>query len=237
MRTKDNSILAEFEFLVDLDLALFKYIRINFYNTDFVNKSILHISDESKIIETMLYRKEQNPLDILFNDDISTEKLYNELINVPDNYSKVLDYARAYDTFPLLITLLNNASSIEVTILCRNSMEEQFIHNLNPKIPTIISSNKSDVNLTDYTVLWIKYFIDAIQYRNIKGKHIYIAAAKFNMEPDRDIPNIQLSGLFSDINIVHLMDLYRKVKYRYSVSDDIIESDEFEEETVDEDTI
>ena len=56
------------------------------------------------------------------------------------------------------------------------------------------------------------------------------------MEPDRDIPNINLSGLFSDVNIIHLMDLYRKVKYRYT-SNDTIDSDEFEEEAIDEDSI
>ena len=172
MRTKDNAILAEFEFLVDLDLALFKYIKTNFYHTEYVNRSILRMSDESEIIDTMLYRKEHNPLDILFNDSVTTDRLYGQLINIPKNYAEILKFAKVYDTFPLLITMLNNASSLEAYVLCRDTMESDFIHSLNSNVSTIIEPNKSNIDLTDYTVLWVKYFDSLLQYNRLRGNKI-----------------------------------------------------------------
>ena len=68
--------------------------------------------------------------------------------------------------------------------------------------------------LSKYTVLYVKYIAYLAEYNNLKGKHIYIAAAKYNMDEDRDIVS-PLCCLYSDVNIFHLIDLYTMVKFRY----------------------
>ena len=215
VKGKDNSLLVEFEFVVDLDLAMFKFIKDNYFNSNMVNHDFLALNREVDIIYNMLYRSHINPLEYLIpNKD--TTNLYWDLLNNEDNFRKLLSYAKAYDTFGLMITFLREASSVSIDILCRNEIEQEFIHNLNPIIHTRVIPNREDVPLVDYTAIYIKYFPYAANYNNLEGKHIYIAAAKFNMERNKDMVNGNLVKLFGQTNEIHLIDLYKNVKFRFN---------------------
>lgn len=211
---KDNSLLVEFDFIIDLDLAMFKMIQNKYGNSPYVDKNPISIRDEKEIVSMLLNRKHINPMEILM-PEVDTTKLYFQFMDDENLYKELLSYAKAYDTFALMITFLKEASSVDITILCKNKLEENFIRSLNPALNTIIVPNKFDVPLNNYTALYLKYFVSATNYRNVAGKHIYIPAAKFNMEEDRDCISIQMVKLFSDTNIIHLIDLYRDVKYRF----------------------
>ena len=214
VKGKDNSLLVEFDFVVDLDLAMFKFMRENYYKSPMVNHDFLRLNNEMVIVYNMLNRSKINPLEyIIPNQD--TTQLYNSLLDDEDNYKKLLSYANAYDTFPLMITFLKEASSVSIDILCKNEIEKDFINNLNPIIHTVIEPDKKNIKLSDYTVLYIKYFKNAEDYNNIFGKHIYIPAAKFNMEPDKDMVNLYFVSKYGSKNEIHLIDLYKRVKYRF----------------------
>jgi len=209
--TRDNAILAEFEFVVDLDLAMYKLIRDNYSTSEYVDKKIISENDERNIIFKLLSRKHKNPLEVIM-PDVDSGDLYNEIME--EHYEELLSYAMAYDTFGLLVTMLNNASSLAIRILCKSKLEQSFIHMLNPKVATILEPNKKSLSLSDYTILYVKYITNLFEYGNIEGKHIYFAAAKFNMEEDSDMVSRNCC-LFGDVNELHLMDLYTKVKYRF----------------------
>ena len=213
IKGKDNSLLVEFDFVVDLDLAMFKFVREKYYKSKEVHKQFISLRDENLIIYNMLNRSHENPLEYLFpNND--TSEMYNELLTNPEWYKKLLSYATAYDTFGLMITFLREASSVSIDVLCKNEIENEFIKNLNPIMPTVVSS-KQDIDLTDYTALYIKYYSNASDYNGLTGKHIYIPAARFNMEPGEDMVNMDFVSQFGEENLIHLIDLYRKVKYRF----------------------
>ena len=53
---KYNEILVDFNFLVDLDLAMFKFIKTEYNNPKFVDQKILSLQDEKEIIQLLLYR-------------------------------------------------------------------------------------------------------------------------------------------------------------------------------------
>lgn len=213
----DNELLVEFEFLIDLDLAMFKFVKDKYKDSPFVNQRLMNEMDEKQIIYDLLNRPHINPLEIIMDSSIDPTKLYYEIMET--HYEDLLTYATAYDTFGLMITFLNNASSVGITVLCKSKLESDFIKKLNPILRTIIIPNRRDVILKPYTALYIKYFANAVQYNHIEGKHIYVACAKFNMEEDKDMMNGLYSYLFSDVNIIHLMDLYTKVKFRYRKED------------------
>lgn len=213
VKGKDNSLLVEFEFVVDLDLAMFKFIRDNYFSSNIVNHKFLSVRDEREVIFNMLNRSHINPLEYLIPDQNTTD-LYWDLLNDPDNFSNLLSYASAYDTFGLMITFLKEASSVSIDILCRNKIESDYIHKLNPEIHTIIA-NRYDINLADYTALYVKYYPYLSNYNKINGKHIYVPAARFNMEPEQDYVSTKLVSNYGDTNEIHLIDLYKKVKYRY----------------------
>ena len=49
-----NKILVEFEFLIDLDLAIFKLIKDKYNNPEYINQDIIKMNDESKIVDFMI---------------------------------------------------------------------------------------------------------------------------------------------------------------------------------------
>ena len=207
----ENELLVEFESLVDLDLAMYKFIKDKYSDSEYVDQKFINEDDERAIIYALLNRKHINPLEIIM-PELETTNLYLDIMD--NHYEELLSYATAYDTFGLMITFLNNASSISITVWCKSKLEEDFIKKLNPILNTIIVPNRSDINLSKYTVMYVKYIANLVQYSPIAGKHIYIAAAKYNMEEDKDLVS-RLCCLYSDVNIIHLIDLYTAIKFRF----------------------
>lgn len=207
----DNELLVEFESLIDLDLAMYKFIKNKYSDSEYVDKKFINEKDERAIVYALLNRKYINPLEIIM-PGVGTTNLYFDIMN--NHYEELLSYATAYDTFGLMITFLNNASSVGITVWCKSKLEEDFIKKLNPVLNTIVVPNRSDIVLSKYTVMYVKYIAYLAEYSDIVGKHIYIAAAKYNMEEDRDMVS-SLCCLYSDVNVFHLIDLYVTIKYRY----------------------
>ena len=141
----DNELLVEFESVIDLDLAMYKFIKDKYSNSDYVDQKLINEKDERAIIYALLNRKHINPLEIIM-PGLETTKLYYEIMN--DHYEELLSYATAYDTFGLMITFLNNASSVGITIRCKSKLEENFIKKLNPILNTVVIPNRKDIVLS-----------------------------------------------------------------------------------------
>lgn len=212
-KKNDNELLVEFEFLVDLDIAMFKYIQSNFSDSEYVDKKIIRMRNDYYIINKLLYRDHINPLEIIM-PDVDTTKLYCELHD--DKEEELLKYALYHDTMFLMNTFIENASSVGITILCRNELESEFIkRRKNNDISIIIESDKSKLDLRKYTAIYTKFAASVIEYGHIEGKYIYIAAARYNlMLPEETIDPI-LTVLYGELNIIKLMDLYTKVKFMF----------------------
>lgn len=214
----DNELLVEFDFLVDLDMALFRLVKDKYSNSEYVDKNIINMNNEYRIIRMLLYRKHINPLEILM-PSIETTKLYKEFHN--DSEEELLKYALLHDTFYLMITFLNNASSLSgITVWCKNQLEADFIKEKNDRLQTIVIPSRQEIDLSKYTSIYMKFFAYAIEYKNLAGKNIYIANAKYNYDEDRNIINTPMSILVGDVNIIRLIDLYTKVKYRPTTEGD-----------------
>lgn len=207
---KYNEILVDFNFLVDLDLAMFKFIKTEYNNPKFVDQKILSLQDEKEIIQLLLYRDSVNVLETLIPKE-NTLEMYKDIMN--NKMDSLLKYAKASDIFGLMITFLREGSSVDVTVLCESKLQADFIHSLNPILKTTVSSRKN-IALSKYNVIYSKFYSDILKYNNVAGKNIYIANAKYNMEPGKNIPNIAISTLVGDINIIRTIDLYRNIKYR-----------------------
>ena len=119
-----------------------------------------------------------------------------------------------------MVTFLKEATSITITVLCKSELESNFIKSLNSNLNTIVKPNRKDILLDDYTVLYIKYFPYALQYGNINGKHIYIANARYNMEPNKNTPTTAVSVIVGQTNIIHMIDLYKNIKFERVLKDE-----------------
>ena len=204
-----NKILVEFEFLIDLDLAIFKLIKDKYNNPEYINQDIIKMNDESKIVDFMINRKNINPLkQIIPNAD--SLNLYNDIMK--NHMDELLKYAKASDIFPLMVTFLKEATSVDITVLCNSKLQEDFIKSLNNKLNTVIYDDYKNVPVDKYTILYIKNYPSVLKYNHIAGKHIYIANARYNMEEDMNAPTLAISALVSDVNIIHMIDMYRNIK-------------------------
>ena len=204
-----NRILVEFDMLIDLDLAIFKYIKDKYNNPTYVDQNIIKMHDERQIIQMMLNRQCINPLEILI-PDMEVLELYHDIMN--NHMDELLQYAKASDLFGLMITFLREASSLEITVLCKSQLESDFIKSLNNRLNTVVYKNYKNVPVNTYTILYIKYYPSVLEYNTIEGKHIYISNARYNMEPDSNMPTIVISGLVGDVNIIHMIDMYKDIK-------------------------
>ena len=206
-----NRILVEFDMLIDLDLAIFKYIKDKYNNPNYVDQNIIKMHDERQIIQMMLNRQCINPLEILI-PDMEVLELYHDIMN--NHMDELLQYAKASDLFGLMITFLREASSLEITVLCKSQLESDFIKSLNNRLNTVVYKNYKNVPVNTYTILYIKYYPSVLEYNTIEGKHIYISNARYNMEPDSNMPTIAISGLVGDVNIIHMIDMYKDIKVK-----------------------
>lgn len=204
-----NRILVEFGFLIDLDLGIFKYIKDKYNNPEYVDQNIIRMHDEKEIIQMMLNRQCINPLEILI-PNMEVLDLYYDIMN--NHMEELLQYSKACDLFGLMITFLREASSVDITVLCKNEIESNFIKSLNSNLKTVVYNNFKNVPVNNYTILYIKYYPSVLEYSNIEGKHIYISNARYNMEPDSNAPTVAISALIADVNIIHMIDMYTNIK-------------------------
>lgn len=209
MDGKYNKILVEFDFLIDLDMAMFKLIKAEYNNTLYVDQEKMRLTDEKKIIKMMIERQPINPLEILI-PNIDTTELYNDLIT--NHMDELLKYAKACELFGLMVTFLKEASSLEITVLCDTESQDKYIKSLNDNFHTIVEPNHKNIALNKYTVLYVKYFPYVLKYNNLEGKHIYIANARFNKDPHSNRPTDTIAMLVGDVNIIHTIDMYRNIK-------------------------
>lgn len=210
-----NSLLVEFDFLVDMDLALWRYFRDKYRDSEYVDKDIINLNDEWLVEEILLARTQSNVLELLL-PNYDTMGMYNDLLS-KQNLPEVLKYATAYDTLALMVTYLKITTDIDISILCRNKIEEDFIVDLCPILSghTIVG-NRFEQDLDSYTVLYVKHISYCLEYfvsDKLNGKNIYIAHAGYNMEPGKPCTNIALTKLFSDTNSIETIDLYTNIKY------------------------
>ena len=204
-------ILAEFDFVVDLDLAMIKFIKDKYNDPHVFNQDIINTSSESELIKKLIYRDTINPLEILVDDSFDVTDLYYDIY---ENHMKELfNYSTAYDSLSLMVTYNRLLQDVDVTILCDSEDKSDYIKSLNSNLNTKISTIENIVTGL-YDVFYIKYYDNSIRFKDLNGKNIYIANAGYNMEPSKGFPKVSVSAVVGYTNKIYLMDLYKNVNYK-----------------------
>ena len=89
-----------------------------------------------------------------------------------------------------------------IYVICKNEWEEnKILEDTDYKVFT---------EPIDFDTLHVRDYRDVKNYNNLRGKNIYIANCKYNLElskyPDVIIPNLELSEecLFNDIKLIDI---------------------------------
>lgn len=218
----ENNLLVEAELLYDIDLGLIRYIRDNLADPAFFDTDILALPDES-IIGLLQLREDQNPLSIIFNEDIDKESQDNIYKEIMQQYGKII-YEEYTESTPIVdfISLCIRTNSVnKISVIC-----DTHIYDLSDEICKTISdsfNNKISVKykeskdvkfpLDEYDALYLKYAYNIIHYDKIESKNIYVADLHCNLDSDllehgERIPKPEVFFSFAEENEFRLISMY-----------------------------
>lgn len=203
--SKDNVLLVDFDFVIDMDIAILRYVLSKFTGSNLIDEEMLEVDDDD-LKYCLLCRPNRNPLDVIFKSGIKTNEIYHNILE--KNYVDIMtNYADRYDTFGLLYTFIEQASSVDIYIRCDTQEQSDLIKKIDKQMDTVISS-RDKIDLNKYSVVYEKYLEDILKYNYIEGKHIYTAKAEFN-KPFMLGPAF---NKYAECNLIHFMDLYVNIK-------------------------
>ena len=185
------STLIDFNFLVDTDIGLIRFIREKFQDDRVFKLDILNKSD--RYILSLLYsRLNWNPLSIISTEDnlSDIDELYKSFFNT---YKKDILYrSLTYKKINLFVMMMfTNGYNLGInpTIFVNDNLEAEEIYRFF-KIEKI-TDNKEKRNLASKEVYYVKdykFFVDN-NLTNIVQKKIYISPRKYNAIYIRDTDN------------------------------------------------
>ena len=207
----NSDVLFEFAALVDLDLALLKYIQINFPESKFFNKTVMK-SDEYTLKCLLVTRKKSNPLSVIIEDEYvkTIDSLYEDLLSKKEE--EILKFATPLSTFSLFNTIRKSDGGIRCVVNCKNVVEEQFIKSLINDVMVITDSYT--VPISKYAGYYIKNVEDTFKYKFFDGKAIYYLDYDYNIQPNRKdrMPLFDIAGAISRTNNIFLVSPYTNLE-------------------------
>ena len=160
------NILLDSDIILNLDTGVIDIIKNEFNNNEVfdMDKIRLLSNDITVMAKTIIESANINPLSLIIRDDYldKIDKLYSELITT--YLDQILRLSKYTSLERLLrMTLLN--SSINPTVLCRNSTIEKFFKSEFNNIKTITNENY-DLDVSQYDAVYINNYIDIINFQN-----------------------------------------------------------------------
>ena len=196
-------VLILFDTLVDTDYGLFKVFKKEYSKNEYVNKLLINSINDTNIFDFLNSRKEENILNILLKDIYrnSSNKIYNEIMTT--NYIKVLEESSVTN----INTLMNNyiaSGLVDITILCKNKIEEQTVKSKIKNINTITSNDFSMIDISEFGSVFVKNIKDLIQFKKyLDGKQVYLSNYPFNFEIDKHYKSMPLMSVMSQLGNPH----------------------------------
>jgi len=208
------NILIDFECMMDIDYAIYTLVKYKYNKKSGVFYDYYMQSENVNFIKTlMLIRNDINPLTAILTPEYMSDadSLYKQIMDA--DYETILNVAEATDIFGLMETYIMAQDIISVSVLCKDQAQADIIKKLDSssKINVIISERKK-VNLSKFDAIWIGKFAHILGFdlNQVRGKHIYVLRAKYNLEPHKttEIPNLQISALVGKVNKIYLASAY-----------------------------
>lgn len=204
-------ILVLFDSIVDTDYGIIKVIKEEYNNANYIDKVLLNSIDDKNIFDFLSVRDNSNIVYNLLKTMYrnSADKIYNELIET--QYSNIIDKSTITNV-ALLIEEYIKSGLIDITVLCKNKTEEQFIKSKVNSIYTIVANDFNMIDISDYGSLFIKNIKDLLLFKdNLHGKVIYLMNYPFNFELNKNCRLCPLSSVLTELNAqieIKVIDVY-----------------------------
>lgn len=197
--------LIDFDFIIDTDFGLIKFIRENYQDDRAFNLEILNKSDR-EILSLLYTRSARNPLSIISTEENlkDIDDLYKSFF---DNFKEeILDLSIIFSHIKQFITLIvqyGHSFGIAPIIAVTDKMEKEKINLCCPGVSIIYKNDKNTIlskdpfYIKDYT-----FFTNLFLENSIAGKKIYILPLKYSIDYFNDTENrLTMKNEFAIIGI------------------------------------
>ena len=197
------SNLLTFESVVDIDLGIINFMIDKYKKSVYFNQYIVNASSEDVKKNFLLAREDKNPISILLKDKFKAS-LPDMLKDIADKYlEEVLKFCQPTDILRYAKTLQEYDGVIKCVINCKNSLQEQYIKNLDSTLTTVLNQD----NMDGYDCLFLKYVEDVVKYKNLNGKYIFLSNYMHNIDKADGLPK-KIILVASDTNKIRTIDPY-----------------------------
>lgn len=210
-----NSILFDFDSIIDKEISIIRYIAETYKGTPelelFMDTSSVTDIDIMKF--KRMYGKEDLFRSLLIGD--SNKDQYEDIINLLFNRDQkdIFDGGYTLNTaMPILISGYRKAGNgtIRTTIRCDNETQKEYIRSFDREVPVIIKERK-DVDMSKYGRLIIGHYKSALEYNLDEPKSILVLNYRENFDP-KDItlliPELVIS--LGDIHKIEIISAFRE---------------------------
>lgn len=212
-----NSVLFDFDSIVDLKIGAVKIICKYYFKSDMVNKKFVgndddffkmyHIYENENIIKSCFFDKASECYEDLYNELM--EKYYDEIIRCAPKTTSVR-FIRASKQ-------AGGGNIIKCTVLCKSAIEKQYITEILPNTPVIMLPEDRELSNEDvdrYSRIVTSDWNDTItRYHNITGKDFLILDYRENFLPGSTINlNPALIIALGDLNSIHYCNAYENIE-------------------------
>ena len=206
-----NNVLVDFEALVDIDYGIIRYIVREFKDSSYLLPHVVNATEYfAKCL--LLIRENKNPLSIIFKKEYhsSIDDILEELVNDETKYKEILELSPPMAMFDVIQAYKRTSGVIKCDILCKNSLQEQYIKRYEKDCKVIVSDS---VDTKQYDTIIIKTYANILKHKNVQGKSIIICEYRYNQRKGFNLvldPSIDV--LISKINNTFLVMPYKNFK-------------------------
>lgn len=205
--------LISVETIIDTDVGLIELIRHQYHNGEIFNLDFFN-QDFSDIVRCLYRRKEDNPLYLLANDNISHDILdeyYKQFIC--DKYDDILDNSITTNMIDLL-ELFNISGDIKPIIYYYTDHQRELLSNIDIVSKFKLVSYNELGDRSKYTILYIKKIPEMKLFSDNVCTTIYISTMRLNFQDDNYYklkePDYLQKFIDTNINNITIFDLYKK---------------------------
>lgn len=217
---KDVTVLNpifDFQILCDIDLGLYRLIKRDYYDRNVFDNNLFDTKDERFIKTLLLSRKNFNPLIIFCKKNIMSDEelddLYEQFLN--EEYENIIALSSPTSLFDVATISNGIKNVVNITVLCKNQIEVNWINKNNKKLKCIISDYK-DFSIDKFDTIYIKYIYHLLlmDQESIYMKNIIIPRYFFNLENVSrkiEMPIMEVAQNYYKINRFITVDVYKDI--------------------------
>lgn len=209
--------LFDFQCLCDTDIGLYRLIKKEYYDRSIFNNYLFDSTDERFVKAMLLDRKKFNPLFTFCQPGALSEDNMNDLYQqfMDEEYDKILKLSEPTSIMSVASAANSLNKMVNVTVLCNNEEEVNWLMKYNHKLKYIISNYKN-FKLDKYDTIYIKdiYVLESFNQESINNKNIIISKFTFNLElgySKIDMPILELTKKYYKNNKFMISDPYSDI--------------------------